>query len=84
MFALSWDGKKIAVITNEDGLTVMHLYDTTTLKELPLPQLPAGQITALRWHKNNHDLAFDLESARSPSDALFIGHRHRQDRKLDL
>jgi len=72
VFALSWDGKKIAVITNEDGLTAMHLYDTTTMKELPLPQLPSGQVTALRWHKNNHDLAFDLDSARSPSDVYSL------------
>ncbi|HEY9718615.1 MAG TPA: prolyl oligopeptidase family serine peptidase [Trichormus sp.] len=72
IFAISWDGKKIAVVTNEDGLTAMHLIDTATLKELPLPTMPPGQVTALRWHKNNHDLAFDLDSARSPSDVYSL------------
>lgn len=71
-FALSWDGKKLAVLTNEDGLTSLHLYDTSTNKELPAPKLPAGQLSDLEWHKNNRDLAFNLTSARVPSDVYSV------------
>jgi len=71
-FALSWDGKTIAFVTNEDGPSVLHLFDTAHGKELPAPKLPAGVISSLEWHRNNHDLAFALESARSPSDIYSI------------
>lgn len=67
-FALSCDGKTIAFITNEDGLSVLHLFDTARGKELSAPKLPAGVISALEWHQNNRDLAVSLESARAPSD----------------
>jgi dipeptidyl aminopeptidase/acylaminoacyl peptidase len=46
--------------------------ETAAKKDLPLPKLPAGQISSLDWHKNNHDLAFTLSSARSPSDVYSL------------
>ena len=67
-FALSDDGTKIAMSVNEEGLGVLHLMSTGDHKELKVPQLPVGQITGLRWHKNSRDLAFNLETSRSPSD----------------
>jgi dipeptidyl aminopeptidase/acylaminoacyl peptidase len=71
-FALSWDGKKIAFITNEDGLSVLHLLDAGTGKELPVPKLPVGLVSGLIWHKNGRDLAFGISSASSPGDAYSI------------
>ena len=70
--ALSDDGKRLAYVTNEDGAAVLHLMDTATRQDLPLPKLPAGQIPTLDWHKNNKDLAFTMTSARSPSDVYSI------------
>jgi dipeptidyl aminopeptidase/acylaminoacyl peptidase len=67
-FALSWDGRTIAFVTNEDGLSVLHLLDTASRKELPAPKLPAGVIGSLEWHKNNRDLGFGMESARATYD----------------
>jgi dipeptidyl aminopeptidase/acylaminoacyl peptidase len=67
-FALSWDGKIIAFVTNEDGLSVLHLFDTARRQELPAPKLPAGVLGSLEWHQNNLDLGFGLESARSTYD----------------
>ena len=71
-FQLSWDGQMIAFVTNEDGLGVLHLLDTTNGKERPAPQLPVGIIGDLRWHKNNRDLGFDMESARATYDAYSL------------
>ena len=71
-FALSWDGKTIAFVTNEDGLSVLHLFDTAHRKELPAPKLPAGVFGALEWHRNNRDLGFGLESARSTFDSYSL------------
>ncbi len=36
-FALSWDGKTIAFISNEDGRDVLHLLETASNKGLPKP-----------------------------------------------
>jgi dipeptidyl aminopeptidase/acylaminoacyl peptidase len=71
-FDLSDNGKMIAFVTNEDGFGVLHLFDTTTRKEKPVPGLPKGIISGVSWHKNNRDLAFDLTSARSSSDVYSL------------
>jgi dipeptidyl aminopeptidase/acylaminoacyl peptidase len=71
-FALSWDGKSIAFLTNEEGLSVLHLMDAGTGKELAVPKMPFGQLSGLIWHRNNKDLAFSLSSATSPGDCYSL------------
>ena len=73
-FALSRDGKTVAFVTNEDGVSRLRLLDTATGKERPaaLPGLGSGQIDGLEWHSNNHDLAFTFSSARSTADAYSL------------
>jgi dipeptidyl aminopeptidase/acylaminoacyl peptidase len=72
-FALSYDGKRIAFITNEDGETVLHLLDSATEREVrPSPKLPTGLVSRLRWHRNNRDLAFSIESSRLPGDCFSL------------
>jgi dipeptidyl aminopeptidase/acylaminoacyl peptidase len=71
-YSLSHDGKLLAFTTNEDGLAVLHLMDTATEKELPLPKLPPGEITGLSWHRNNRDLGMVINSAKAPSDVFSL------------
>jgi dipeptidyl aminopeptidase/acylaminoacyl peptidase len=71
-FDISKDGKYIAFVTNEDGASVLHLLETTTRKEKPLPKLPVGQIFGITWHRNNQDLGFTLVSARTTADAYSL------------
>jgi dipeptidyl aminopeptidase/acylaminoacyl peptidase len=71
-FDLSHDGKTIAFVTNEDGFGVLHLLDTKTRKEKPVPTLPKGIISGVRWHRNSRDLGFNLSSARSTSDVYSL------------
>jgi len=71
-FALSPDGRTIAFVTNEEGLSVLHLLDTATGKEKPAPKLPTGLVFDLEWHNNGRDLGLVLNSARSPSDVYSI------------
>jgi dipeptidyl aminopeptidase/acylaminoacyl peptidase len=71
-FALSWDGRKIAFLTNEDGLSALHLLDTATGNGLPVPKLPVGLVSGLLWHKNNRELAFGIFSASSPGDCYSL------------
>jgi dipeptidyl aminopeptidase/acylaminoacyl peptidase len=71
-FQLSPDGSMIAFVTNEDGISKLHLLDTKTRKENPVPQLPIGLIGGVRWHENNRDLGFSMSSARSTSDVYSL------------
>ena len=74
-FALSEDGHTIAFVANEDGIGRLHLLDTKTRKEKPMPNLPVGIISGLQWHKNSHDLGFTMNSARSPADVYSLDVR---------
>lgn len=65
---LSEDGKTLAFVTNEDGLSKLYLMDTATRKYRPVSGLPAGQVFGVTFHKNSRDLAFVVNAARSTSD----------------
>jgi dipeptidyl aminopeptidase/acylaminoacyl peptidase len=71
-FELSYDGKTIAFVANEDGFGVLHLLDTKSRKEKPVPILPKGVISGVSWHKNGRDLGFNLSSSRSSSDVYSL------------
>ena len=71
-FELSPDGRTIAIVSNEDGVDVLRLLNTTTGKELPVPKMPAGTIGGIRWHKDNTLLGFTLASAHSSSDVYSL------------
>lgn len=72
VFDLSPDGQRIAFESNEDGVSVLHLLDTATGRELPCPKLPVGVLTGLRWHKNSHELGFALNNTGSPGNAYSL------------
>jgi dipeptidyl aminopeptidase/acylaminoacyl peptidase len=71
-FDLSNDGRTIAFVTNEDGLGVLHLLDTKTRREKPVPSLPKGLVSGISWHKNNRDLGFSISSAQTSSDVYSL------------
>jgi dipeptidyl aminopeptidase/acylaminoacyl peptidase len=71
-FDLSRDGRLLAFVTNEDGTGVLHLLDTQTKKELERPHVPAGSVSAAVFHPARDELAFDLVSARAPSDVYTL------------
>ena len=65
LFSISPDRKTLAFVSNEDGVSRLHLLDTTTNKERPVTWPRVGVISNLRWHNNSADLAFSFVSARS-------------------
>ena len=71
-FDLSHDGKRLAFVTNEEGLSVLHVMDTVTQKEVKLPKLPAGVMQGLRWHRDGHDLAFSVANAQGAGDCYSL------------
>ncbi len=71
-FQQSWDGKWIAFLSNEDGLSKLHLLDAATGKERPVPKLPVGLMGGLIWHRNNRDLGFVLGTGSEPGDCYSL------------
>lgn len=77
-FDLTEDGKYLAFVTNEDGASILHLLETTTKQEKPLPKLPVGQVYGITWHRNNEDLGFTLVSARFTADVYSVNIRNNK------
>ena len=71
-FEQSWDGKWIAFLSNEDGLSKLHLLEAATGKERPVPKLPVGLMGGLIWHRNNRDLGFALLTGSAPGDCYSL------------
>ena len=71
-FDLAHDGKLLAFVTDEEGLSVLHVRDTTNGREMPLPHIPSGVISGVRWHKNGHELGFSLNNSRGPGDCYSL------------
>ena len=73
---LSPDGKYIAIVTNEAGISVLRVLDTATRKEIQLPKLPTGVILGVNWRKddlNNPELGLTFLSATQTADVYSIG-----------
>jgi dipeptidyl aminopeptidase/acylaminoacyl peptidase len=71
-FTLSNDGKTLAFAANEDGIDKLYLMDTATHKYHLVPGLPAAEVLDLKFHQNNQDLGFVINSATSPSDVYSL------------
>jgi dipeptidyl aminopeptidase/acylaminoacyl peptidase len=69
---LSPDGRVVALIVNRGGRGVLELYGADTLHPRETPALPSGTVSGVVWHENSRDLAFNLNSAQSPSDVWSI------------
>jgi dipeptidyl aminopeptidase/acylaminoacyl peptidase len=69
---VSADGKSLAFVSNESGCSVLHLWDVVAGREFLSPKLPQGVIGSLKWHSNSRDLAFNLNSTRSPNDVYVL------------
>lgn len=71
-FQLAPNGKTLAFVTNEDGISRLHLFDVVTAKEGLVPQVPTGIISDLKWNKDSTDLAFNFKSPQTPNDVYSI------------
>src|SRR6266566_1200719 len=71
-FRLSHDGKHLAFVTNEAGVSVVHVRGGSFEKDSALPKLPAGVVGAIHWNRNNRDLGLTVTNARGPGDAYSV------------
>ncbi len=72
--ALTPDGKRMALVTNEDGYSRLELFDVAggwaERQPLPLPgdELPRGVLRELTWSRDGSRLAFTVDAANDASD----------------
>lgn len=71
-FKLSHDGRRIAFVTNEAGVSALHVRASGTETDAPLPKLPVGVIGGLRWQHDSRELGFSIVNARGPGDVYSI------------
>jgi dipeptidyl aminopeptidase/acylaminoacyl peptidase len=65
---LSPDGKSLAYAVNEDGISKIYLRPLDGGAAKPVPGLPTGIVTALRFSPDSKRLAIGLNPATSPAD----------------
>ncbi len=76
-FEISPDGKQVALVMNEDGISVLRVINARNGREQRLPKIPAGVIGGLKWHRKLPEIGFSLSSARSPTDVYSVDLRRR-------
>lgn len=69
---LSQDGRWIAFEANEDGISMLHVLDTKTAQEIPVPKLPIGVIGDIQWRDHSRELALSLSTANQPDDVYSV------------
>ena len=75
---LSPDGRTLAFVTNEAGISRLRLMDTGTRDTRLVSGIPTGVIGGLLWHPAGNELAFTVASARSASDVYSLTPRTNQ------
>ena len=71
-FDLSDDGKTVAFVTNEAGLSKLYLYDIDAKRYRAVPNLAVAVIGGLEWHRNSQELGFSAGSSRAPFDVYSL------------
>jgi dipeptidyl aminopeptidase/acylaminoacyl peptidase len=73
-FEVSPDGRTIAIVRNEDGVSTIGLLDSASGKIRPVSGVPAGMIQTLGWHPSGSTLAFNVRSISSDNDVHSLDH----------
>ncbi len=71
-FELADDGSRLAYITNEDGISKLHILDLQSKEEMQLPDLPVGQIYGLDFRPEGNQLGLVLNTPQTPGDVYVL------------
>jgi dipeptidyl aminopeptidase/acylaminoacyl peptidase len=71
--ALADNGRRLAYVTNEDGISKLYVFDLQTKwEEMELPPLPVGLIFGLEFSKDGNELGMTLNTSQTSGDAYSI------------
>ncbi|MBS1808816.1 MAG: S9 family peptidase [Acidobacteria bacterium] len=71
-FRLSPNGKALAVVMNEAGLSRLSILDLENKRTKTITGIPNGIVSDLHWHSNSVDLAFNFKSSSAPNDVYSV------------
>lgn len=74
-FDVSPDGRTVAFVTNEEGISRLYLLDAAAGTYRPVDGVPVGVIGGVDWRPSGDELGFSMNSARSPTDAYSVDVR---------
>jgi dipeptidyl aminopeptidase/acylaminoacyl peptidase len=80
--ALSHNGRYRVTGINQDGRTVIKVRDAATGSEVRLPQIPEGEIAAVRISRSEKRLAFYVNGDRAPNDLWVLSLEDGTARRL--
>jgi len=61
-------GRYLLVAINNDARTEVRIYETATMQQLPLPDIPTGDISAMSVSRDEQTMAFYVSGDRNPND----------------
>lgn len=67
-FALANKGDRVAMVTNEDGFSVLRILNAADGRELRRADLPPAVVGGLSWNPDDSEIAFTLSAARAAGD----------------
>ncbi|MBX3694057.1 MAG: S9 family peptidase [Steroidobacteraceae bacterium] len=71
-FDIAGDGRRLAYVTNEDGIGRLHVISLPGHEPVGLPQLPIGVIGGIDFSPDGGRLALAISTAASPNDVYVI------------
>jgi dipeptidyl aminopeptidase/acylaminoacyl peptidase len=71
-FALAQDGRWIAFVTRENGISSLRLMETEGHQEVSGGIEMDGEISGIGWHSDSRHLGFTFEAPRYPMDACSL------------
>ena len=77
-FDLSEDGRTVAFVTNEAGMSKLRLLDVASGRHTTVDAAPQGVIGNLLFHRRTGELAFTTGSSRAASDVYSLDPETRQ------
>lgn len=77
-FTVSDDGRYLAYIANEDGISQLHIQNLRRGRGIDIPSIPMGQIRGIGFRHDNHYLSFVLNTPQTPGDVYVLDVRRRQ------
>ncbi|HEY3122990.1 MAG TPA: S9 family peptidase [Thermoanaerobaculia bacterium] len=80
--SFSHNGRYRLTAVNEDGRTVLRIHDGKTERLVTVPNLPAGEIGAVRISRSETKLAFQLNGDRAPNNLYVFEFGGKAPRRL--
>ncbi|MQY62795.1 MAG: alpha/beta fold hydrolase, partial [Calditrichaeota bacterium] len=75
---ISHKGDLLAFVTNEEGISKLHLRKIKGWKLQPVPELPVGLIGGLEFSPDDKELALTLNTPQTPSDTYSLHIKKRR------